>query len=73
MWNILTFGYGSVAASAAPPVSNEEENMMLCSSKPLSDMSLLLLLVLVNHGLNDEAGQEATAVIHPYRNALFNW
>ena len=33
MWNILTFGYGSVAASAAPPVSNEEENMMLKGNK----------------------------------------
>jgi hypothetical protein len=53
---------------------------LLFFNRPLSDVSLLLLLVLVNHGLNDESGHEAsaasssaTASAHPYRNALFNW
>lgn len=72
VWNILTLGYGSVAASATPIAPNDEENMMLCSQRPLADMSLLLLLVLVNHGVQDESSSEATASTHPYRNALFN-
>jgi len=45
MWNILTLGYGSVAASASTLSPNDEESMMLCSSKPLADASLLLILV----------------------------
>jgi hypothetical protein len=45
MWNILTLGYGSVAASASSSSPNDEEAMLLCSQKPLADVSLLLILV----------------------------
>jgi len=57
VWNILTLGYSSVASSETEEVS----------SKPLADLSLTLLLLLVNHCTDTED------FLNPYRDALFNF
>jgi len=71
VWNILTFGYGSSAApesngeanTTAKKESGDEENST--SRKPLSDASVLLLLVLTNHCTDQES------LKNPFRSALF--
>jgi len=59
MWNILTLGYGNVGSET---VENEG-----VSTTPLSDISLSLLLLLVNHCT------DTSAFTNPYREALFNF
>ena len=60
VWNVLTFGYSSVAN---PPPDEES----LVSSKGLSEMSLQLILVLTNHCTDSSNA----SLKNPYRNILF--
>lgn len=57
VWNILTLGYSSVATTETEEISN----------KPLADISLTLLLLIVNHCTDGENYQ------NPYREALFTF
>lgn len=61
MWNILTLGYSSVAQSGAIP-----ENEVI-STTPLTDSSVILLLILTNH-CSDANG----ALVNPYRKIIFH-
>ena len=67
LWNILTLGYGG------PPTDTSEQGLdeVLWSKKPLSDLSLLLLLLLINHSSSDNP-TETNSEDHCYRSALYN-
>lgn len=56
MWSILTLGYGS----------EDPHDTELTSKTPLSDMSLLLILILTNHCT------DTNVIMNPYRRSLFN-
>ena len=60
VWNILTLGYSSV--NTTEPVEGEGG-----STTPLADISLTLLLLLVNHCT------DTSAFKNPYREALFTF
>ena len=60
VWNILTLGYSSV--SSTDPVEGEGG-----SNTPLADISLTLVLLLVNHCT------DSSAFKNPYREALFTF
>jgi len=60
VWNILTLGYSSV--SSTEPVEGEGG-----SNTPLADISLTLVLLLVNHCT------DTSAFTNPYREALFTF
>lgn len=70
LWNILTFGYSNVVVS--PPSSHgmadfniDEE---LWSKKPLADLSVLLVLLLINHS---SSITESNPEDHCFRLALY--
>ena len=65
LWNILTFGYSNVAA--LPPSGNADLDTELWSKKPLSDLSALLLLLLINHS----SSNSNELPDHCYRLALY--
>jgi len=59
VWNILTLGYGNIGTSGT-----EDDGQ---STTPLADISLTLLLLLVNHCT------DTSAFSNPYREALFTF
>ena len=67
LWNILTFGY----SNAVPPPGTSELGLdeELWSKKPLSDLSVLLLLLLINHSSSNST--ESDPEDHCYRHALY--
>lgn len=64
VWNLLTLGYSSVAATTT------EANLESCH--PLADMSLILLLVLANHSSSSSSGS-IEEPNNPWRKTLFTW
>ena len=71
LWSILTFGYSNVAATA--PSGNASLDEELWSKTPLSDLSALLLLLLINHSSSMSKSSESTVPEdHCYRMALYN-
>ena len=65
LWNILTFGYSNVAVV---PSGNADLDAEMWSTKPLSDLSGLLLLLLINHSSTSNATELPD---HCYRLALY--
>jgi len=81
LWNILTFGYSNVSASAQPPSAsgtgaNSQENqanLEMWSKNPLAELSQLLLLLLINHSSSSSQPEAPEAPEdHCYRMALYH-
>lgn len=70
LWNILTFGYSSVAANQ--PTGNAHMDEELWTKTPLADLSVLLLLLLINHSSSAVKTENAAPEDHCYRLALYH-
>jgi hypothetical protein len=69
LWNILTFGYSSVVPSSAHNTADGSIDEEMWSTRPLADLSVLALLLLINHSSTTSITEQQPED-HCYRNAL---
>lgn len=71
IWNILTFGYSSVGA-AAKPTGDALMDQEIWSKTPLADLSVLVLLLFINHSASNSKEENGVPEDHCYRLALYH-